>query len=274
MSLLSSIYWDYSPDLVNLGPITIRWYGMIFALGFFLGYLIMLRIFRREDKPENDLGTLLLYIMGGTLIGARLGHCFFYEPAYYLSRPGEIIQIWHGGLASHGGAIGIVIAIYLYSRKRTGQSFLWLLDRIVIPVALAGALIRVGNLFNSEIIGTPSRVPWAFVFPRAIGGDLLLRHPTMLYEAASYFLIFILLLLIYKKQGKKSPPGELLGLFLITVFTSRFFIEFVKMRQAAYHLSIPLNTGQLLSIPAIIAGIILLIRSRPDSHRDASKNRT
>ena len=262
MSILSTIYWNCSPDLINLGPITIRWYGMIFALGFFLGYLIMRRIFLRENKPENDLGTLLLYIMGGTLIGARLGHCFFYEPAYYLSRPGEIIQIWQGGLASHGGAIGIMIAIYLYSRRRPGQSFLWILDRIVIPVALAGALIRVGNLFNSEIIGTPSGLPWAFVFPRATGGDLLLRHPAMLYEAVAYFLIFIFLLLVYKNQGERVPPGELLGLFLITVFTSRFFIEFVKMRQAAYQLTIPLNIGQLLSIPAIIAGVILLIRSR------------
>lgn len=262
MSLTSSIYWDYSPDLINLGPITIRWYGMIFALGFFLGYLILLRIFRRENKPENDLGTLLLYIMGGTLIGARLGHCFFYEPMYYLSRPGEIIQIWQGGLASHGGAIGIIIAIYLYSRNRPAQSFLWLLDRIVIPVALAGTLIRLGNLFNSEIIGTPTRVPWAFVFPRARSGDLLLRHPAMLYEAAAYFLIFILLLLIYKKQGARVPPGKLLGLFLITVFTSRFLIEFVKMRQAAFQLPLPLNVGQLLSIPAIIVGAVLLHRSR------------
>lgn len=261
MHLLSSIYWDCSPDLINLGPVTIRWYGIIFALGFFLGYLIMRRIFRREKKPEDDLGTLLLYILGGTLIGARLGHCFFYEPAYYLSRPSEIIRIWQGGLASHGAAIGILIAIYFYSRKRPAQSFLWLLDRIALPVALVGALIRLGNLFNSEIIGTTSRLPWSFVFPRAMGGDLLLRHPAMLYEAAAYFLIFIFLLLIYQKQGDRVPPGELIGLFLITVFTSRFFIEFVKMRQAAYQLPLPLSVGQLLSIPAVITGVILLIRS-------------
>ncbi len=262
MNLLSSIYWNCSPDLINLGPITIRWYGVLFALAFFLGYLIMRSVFRREKRPEDDLGTLLIYILIGTLIGARLAHCFFYEPAYYLSRPGEIIQIWRGGLASHGGLIGIVAAIYLYSRKHPDQPFLWLLDRLAIVGALGGALIRLGNLFNSEIIGTPSRLPWSFVFPRATGGDLILRHPAMLYEAAAYLIIFGFLLLVYRKQGARVPPGELIGLFLITVFSSRFFIEYVKMRQAAYQLPFPISVGQLLSIPIIIAGIIILIRSR------------
>ena len=262
MSFISSIYWDCSPDLINLGPVTIRWYGVLFALAFFLGYLIMRRIFRREKKPEDDVGTLLLYILVGTLIGARLAHCFFYDPAYYLSRPGEIIQIWRGGLASHGALIGIIAALYFYSRKHPHQPFLWLLDRLAIVGALGGALIRLGNFFNSEIIGTPSRLPWSVIFPRAMDGDLKLRHPAMLYEAAAYFLIFLFLLLIYKKQGDQVPPGELIGLLLITVFTSRFFIEFVKIRQAAYQLPLPLSVGQLLSIPAVIAGVILLIRSR------------
>ena len=267
MPILSSIYWDFSPNLISLGPVTIRWYGILYALAFFSGYLILRQIFRREKKPESDPGTLLLYLLGGTLIGARLGHCFFYEPGYYLSRPAEIIQIWQGGLASHGAAIGILIALYLYTRSQPDQSFLWLLDRLVIPITLGSVLIRLGNFFNSEIIGTPCRLPWAFVFPRAAGGDLLPRHPAMLYEAGVYTLIFIVLLVIYRKQGSRVPPGELIGLFLVTVFTSRFLIEYLKMRQAAYQLPLPLSVGQLLSIPAIIAGVILLIRSQTISYR-------
>lgn len=260
--IVSSIYWNSSPDLITIGPVTIRWYGFLFALGFFLGYLIIQRIFRREDIPENDLGTLLLYVLVGAMIGARLGHCFLYEPEYYLNRPGEIILVWRGGLASHGGAAGILIALYFYTRSRPGQPYLWLLDRLAIPVALAGTLIRIGNLFNSEIIGTESSLPWAFVFPRAGLTPLRPRHPTMLYEAAAYLLIFLLLLIIYRKKGSRVPPGELIGLFLVTVFSARFFIEYVKVPQASYRLPFPLSVGQMLSIPAVIAGIILLVLSR------------
>jgi len=262
MNLISSIYWNCSPELINLGPITIRWYGVLFALAFLSGYLIMRMIFRGEKKPEDDLGTLLLYILIGTLIGARLAHCFFYEPAYYLSRPGEIIQIWRGGLASHGGLLGIIIAIYFYSRKHPDQPFLWLLDRLAIVGALGGALIRIGNFFNSEIIGIPSDLPWAVAFPRALNGDLLWRHPAMLYEAGAYLIIFIFLLLVYRKQKPRVPQGELLGLFLITVFSARFLIEYFKMRQADYQLPLPFSVGQLLSVPVVIVGVILLIRSR------------
>ncbi len=262
MHLLSFIYWDCPRELARLGPVTIRWYGVLFALAFFFGYLILQMIFRREHEPEKDLGTLLMYLLGGTLIGARLGHCFFYEPGYYLSRPAEIIRIWEGGLASHGAAAGILIALYFYTRSRPGQPYLWILDRLAIPVALGGALIRLGNLFNSEIVGTPSRLPWAFVFPRATGGLPVPRHPAMLYEAGAYLLIFLILLLVYKKQGSRVPRGELIGLFLITIFGSRFLIEFVKMRQAAYRLPLPLSVGQALSIPVIIAGVVLLVRSR------------
>ena len=261
MNPLATIYWDLSPELIQLGPITIRWYGVLFALAFFIGYYIIRWIFRREKKPEGDPGTLLLYILGGTLIGARLGHCFFYEPEYFLSRPVEIIKVWQGGLASHGAALGILAALYFYTRKRPGQPFLWLLDRLVIPTALGGALIRLGNLFNSEIIGTPCRLPWAFVFPRMTGGDLLPRHPVMLYEGVAYGVIFILLLVIYRRQGSRIPRGELSGLFFVTVFSARFIIEYLKTRQAAYQLPIPLNVGQLLSIPAIMLGVLLLIWS-------------
>ncbi|MFH1039326.1 MAG: prolipoprotein diacylglyceryl transferase, partial [PVC group bacterium] len=253
-----------------------RWYGVIFALAFFLGYLIVQRIFWRENKPEKDLGALLGYVLGGTLIGARLGHCFFYEPGYYLSRPAEIIRIWEGGLASHGAAAGILVALYFYTRHRPGQPYLWILDRLAIPAALGGALIRLGNLFNSEILGTPSRLPWAFEFPRAAAGIPLPRHPAMLYEAGAYLLIFLFLLAVYRKQGGLTPPGELIGLFLITVFCSRLLIEFAKERQESYRLPLPLNVGQLLSIPVIIAGAVLLIRSQtkktPLLNRRGAKN--
>ncbi len=260
--IISSIIWDASPELIELGPVTVRWYGFLFALGFFLGYLILQVIFRRENKPENDLGTLLLYILAGAIIGARLGHCLIYEPGYYLARPGEILLVWRGGLASHGGAIGILIALYFYTRSRPGQPYLWLLDRLAISVALAGTLIRVGNLFNSEIIGIPSGLPWAIVFTRAGYVPLQPRHPAMLYEAAAYLLIFFLLLGIYRKQGSRVPRGELIGLFLVSVFAARFFIEYVKVPQASYRLPLPLSVGQLLSVPAVIAGIILLAGSR------------
>ncbi len=249
--------WNVSPEIFHIGPIAIRWYGLFFAAAFLAGFFIMQRIFRREGKPEEDLDALLLYMMAGTIIGARLGHCLFYDPAYYLSHPLEIIKIWKGGLASHGGGIGIFIALYLYVRKRPGESCLWLLDRMAIPTALGGAFIRLGNFFNSEIIGLPAAVPWAVVFSRI---DMLPRHPAQLYEAIVYTVVFLILCNVYRKHKEAISPGFLLGLFLITVFTARFFIEFVKVRQEAYGLGLPLSVGQWLSIPMVIAGIILLIK--------------
>lgn len=251
------VYWDVSPELFEIGPLTVRWYGLFFALGFFCGYLIIRWVFHREDKPERDLDALLLYMMAGTVIGARLGHVLFYEPFRYLMNPGDILKVWEGGLASHGGAIGIFIALYLYARRRPEQPYLWLLDRIAVPTALAGSFIRLGNLFNSEIVGEPTTVPWAIIFARI---DALPRHPAQLYESVSYALIFVLLFAVYKRLGGRTPRGLLLGLFLVTVFTARFFIEFVKMRQAAYGEDLLLSVGQLLSIPAILAGITLLVR--------------
>jgi len=260
--IISSIIWDRSPDLIRAGPVTVRWYGLLFALGFYLGYLVLRWIFRKEKIPEKDLGTLLLYVLAGALIGARLAHCFLYEPGYYLSRPGEVLQIWRGGLASHGGVIGVLIALVFYTRTRTGQSYLWLIDRLAIAGTPSAVLIRIGNLFNSEIIGTESALPWAFVFPRAGLDPLLPRHPVMLYEAAAYLVIFLLLVAVYRKRQGRVPPGELSGLFLVTVFTVRFFLEYFKVPQADYSLPLPLRVGQLLSVPAVIAGVILLVSSR------------
>ena len=194
-----AIVWNVDPDIVHVGPITIRYYGILFALSFFLGYNILRSIFRRESKPESDLETLLTVMMAGTIAGARIGHCLLYDPVYYLTNPLKILMIWEGGLASHGGAIGILLALFLYSRKRPEQPYLWILDRIVIAVALAGLFIRVGNFFNSEILGIPTDLPWAIVFDRI---DSVPRHPAQLYEAIAYGSIFVGLYRLYGKLGR------------------------------------------------------------------------
>ena len=209
------ITWDVSPEIFSLGPITIRWYGLLFAASFLIGFQLMTKIFAKEKKSEKDLNDLLWYMLIGTVVGARLGHCLFYNPEYYLSNPLEIFMTWKGGLASHGAAIGIIIAIMMYSKKKSGQSFLWVYDRVVITVALAGFFIRMGNLMNSEIIGSVTDVPWAFKFVNAYVSDPMLpRHPAQLYEALSYLSIFVLLFSIYQKSYKKIKEGYIFGLFL------------------------------------------------------------
>jgi len=228
-------------------------------LSFILGIAIFHGVYKRENKPKADLDPLLIYMMLGTVIGARLGHCLFYDPSYYLSNPIKILKVWEGGLASHGAAIGILLALYFYSKKHLDQPFLWLVDRIVITVALAGFFIRMGNLFNSEIIGRPTNVPWAFKFIRAqVTDPLTPRHPSQVYEALAYLAIFGILYYIYKKQGSKVCRGFLLGLFLALVFGVRFFVEFLKENQVAFESGMALNMGQILSIPAVIAGIVLI----------------
>jgi prolipoprotein diacylglyceryl transferase len=261
---LAYIYWEVSPTFFELGPLTFRWYGLLFAGGFFLGFFIMRWIYRREGKPEEDLDPLLIYMLIGTVVGARLGHVFFYHPTYYLTHPAEILQIWEGGLASHGGLIGILVALYLYSRTRPDQPYLWLLDRIAIPVALAGSFIRLGNLFNSEILGIPTDLPWGFVFARV---DEVARHPVQLYESLSYLLIFVGLYWLYEKRGPDLARGVLTGWFLVTVFTARFVLEYFKMHQVAFAGDLPLRMGQLLSLPAIVIGLILVVKARQTSPR-------
>ena len=252
--------WNIDPILFSIGPISIRWYGLFFTLGFIAGYLFIRHVFLQEKKTEADLDTLFPYMVISTLIGARLGHCLFYNPRYYfLEHPIEILMIRNGGLASHGGAIGILCGLYLYSRHRPQQTYLWLLDRLAIPVAFSGCLIRIGNLFNSEIIGIPSDVPWAFTF--TLRGDLmpiLPRHPVQLYESIAYGMICIVLFKVYRRYGAETPRGLLTGLFLITVFSSRFLIEFLKVPQAMYAENFVLSVGQILSIPAIPIGCFLL----------------
>ena len=256
------ITWDVSPEIFSLGPISIRWYGLLFAASFLIGFQIMTRIFKNEKKSQKDLNDLLWYMIIGTIVGARLGHCLFYNPEYYLSNPIEILKTWKGGLASHGAAVGIVTAIYLYSKKKVGQSFLWAMDRVVITVALAGFFIRTGNLMNSEILGKVTDVPWAFKFVNAyVNEPMLPRHPAQLYEALSYLAIFVILFVIYQKYFKKIKEGLLFGIFLVLIFVARFLIEFLKENQSAFESGMILNMGQLLSIPLILWGFYLIFSS-------------
>ncbi len=248
------LVWDMDPVLISLGGLNVHWYGFLFAMGFIVGLKITEAIFKAENKNIEDIDKGLIYVMIGTVVGARLGHCLFYDPAYYHSHPLEILMIQKGGLASHGGAMGVLLGLYLFAKVQK-YSYLWLLDRIVIPTAIVGAFIRIGNLFNSEIIGDETTLPWAIVFARV---DILPRHPTQLYEALAYVVIFAILFALYKKQATQLKIGVMFGLYMVLTFGVRFMIEFVKTQQASYTLDLPLNTGQLLSIPFIILGLYMM----------------
>jgi phosphatidylglycerol---prolipoprotein diacylglyceryl transferase len=257
------IHWGPSPDIVHLGSVTVRWYGLLFASSFFFGYLIMQAIFKKEDVPIKYLDTLTTYMVVGTVVGARLGHCFFYEPSYYLAHPIAIFKVWEGGLASHGAAVGIMLAIWVFSYFNK-KNFLWVIDRVVIVVALSGFLIRTGNLMNSEIFGIPTTLPWGFIFERASdpAERILPRHPTQIYEGLSYLVIFIFLWWYYYRKDGKPANGMLFGSFLVLVFGMRFLIEFIKEPQVGFESSMALNMGQLLSIPLILAGLVLIYLAR------------
>jgi phosphatidylglycerol:prolipoprotein diacylglycerol transferase len=251
------IHWNVEPDIFTVGPLRLRWYGLMFLVGFTLGYRIVKKMCIREGKPVLPLDNLLVYLVAGTTIGARLGHCFFYEPDYFLAHPLEIFMIWKGGLASHGGGIGVMIALWLFSRKHREFPLVWLMDRIAIPVALTGGFIRIGNLMNSEIIGRPTNAPWAFVFEKV---DQIPRHPTQIYESLSYFLVFFISYFIYRKNPK-SPRGLLLGVVFVGLFVSRIIWEFFKENQESFESGMILNMGQILSIPFIIFGTFLIVRA-------------
>ncbi|MFA6769861.1 MAG: prolipoprotein diacylglyceryl transferase [Bacteroidales bacterium] len=255
-----AVTWSPSPEIFSIGPITLRYYSVLFVSGFLIGYYIFTKFFKREGVPTEILDPLLYTLLGSAVIGARLGHCLFYEPDYYLARPLEILKVWEGGLASHGGAIAILIAIWYYARKygrKHNFDYLWLMERIGIATALAGALIRFGNLMNSEIYGNPTTLPWGFIF--VLRGEVLPKHPTQLYEAIAYLATFGILMLLYWKFLPKLKKGTLFGLFLIGIFGARFFIEFVKEPQVPFEQGMALNMGQLLSIPFVVAGVALII---------------
>lgn len=255
------INWNVNPEVID-GWNTPRWYGLLFALGFIIGYRIVLKMFKSEDIPEKWLDTLIIYMVVATIIGARLGHVFFYDWDYYSQHLSEIPQIWKGGLASHGGAIAIIIAAFIYSKKVSKKPVLWILDRIVVPIAIAGACIRLGNLMNHEIVGKPTDVPWAFIFERYTDDAVPTpRHPAQLYEAFSYIIIFVLLYFMYWKTKAKEYSGLIFGVFLTLLFTARFIIEFYKAGQAERDAEMAINTGQILSIPLVIVGLYFIFRN-------------
>ena len=259
VSILTFIHWNVNPEIFHLGSLSIRWYGLLFAGGFLVGYYLGEKMLKSEGVSQKWIDSLFFYMIIATVIGARLGHVLFYSWDYYSQHPAEIIKVWHGGLASHGGAIGIIIAMYIYSKRVTKRTMLWVLDRMVVPTALVAAFIRTGNLMNSEIYGIQTSLPWGFIFER--NGELVPKHPTQIYEALAYLITFGVMMYLYWKTSSKNRPGLLLGVFLIMVFTARFFIEFIKEDQEAFEAGMTLNMGQWLSIPFVLVGIGLLVRA-------------
>lgn len=261
------IHWDPDPEIINIFGFSIRYYGTLFMLGILLCLYILSWIYKREEIPAKNLDTLAKYGILGIILGARLGHCLFYEPDYYLANPLEIILpvsfdtdggftfVGYKGLASHGGGLGLIIALFLYSRK-TGHSMLETIDLIAVVTALAGGFIRLANLMNSEIIGMPTSKPWAFVFERV---DDLPRHPAQLYEAIAYFLIFGVMFYLYKNHRELLKNGFAFGLVLVLIFVARFIIEFFKENQVSFEDSMFFNMGQLLSLPYILIGIGFMV---------------
>ncbi|WP_411971483.1 prolipoprotein diacylglyceryl transferase [Sphingobacterium sp. Lzh-3] len=258
--ILTYINWNIDSDIFVIPIIEhpIRWYGLFWLLGIVLCYKVLGSLFKKEGRSTEFLDQLTIYIVLGTVIGARLGHVLFYDPSYYLDHPLKIMAIWEGGLASHGGGIGILIAIYLFAKKQ-GLPFLWVADRIALVVPLAGACIRLGNLMNSEMIGTASNLPWAFVFSRI---DTIPRHPAQLYEALFCLLLFVLLYRLWKDKKLRRNNGNYFALLLVLLFSFRFLDEFLKINQEHFEDSLFINMGQLLSIPFIIIGAGLFIFNR------------
>ncbi|MDR0667057.1 MAG: prolipoprotein diacylglyceryl transferase [Prevotellaceae bacterium] len=260
-----SVYWDINPEIMTLGPIHLRYYGLLMVGGFILAYWLERKIFRREHVSQTLFDSFAITVVVSVLIGMRLGHCLFYQPEHFLAHPLEIILpvqfsphfefVGYQGLASHGGAIGILLGVWWWCRKHK-RNYMWAIERIVIVVPLVGALIRLGNLMNSEIYGTATSLPWGFIF--ALRHETVPHHPTQLYESLAYFIIFLIMWGLYTKKISKLKRGMAFGLFLILLFGVRFAIEFIKEPQVAFEESMALNMGQLLSLPFIAAGIILL----------------
>ena len=263
------VYWNVDPIMFHIGSFGLRWYSMGFLLAFLLGYYIFYRMFKQEKVDVKYLDSLVLYIFLAVLIGARLGHCLFYEPDYFCTGAhwAEIILPFnlqtgqftgYQGLASHGAAFGILLALWLYYRKYRVNPW-WVLNRLAIIVALGGAFIRLGNLFNSEIYGVPTTLPWGFVYLR--NGEVLPKHPTQLYESLSYLVIFAVSLAVYIKKQGKLHNGRLFGWWLIALFGVRFLIEFVKEEQVAFEEGMTLDMGQWLSVTFILFGATMVVLS-------------
>ncbi|MEA4978484.1 MAG: prolipoprotein diacylglyceryl transferase [Petrimonas sp.] len=273
MNTLLSVTWNVDPTIFTILGREIRWYGVLWVIGLIVAVYIVQRIFKDEKLPEKWFDSLFVYMMLGIILGARLGHCLFYEPKYYLSNPVEILKIWEGGLASHGGVIGIIIAVWLYSKKVTKKSMLWTFDRVMVPTGFTAAMIRLGNLMNHEIYGGPTDLPWGFRFIDNVG--LWMRgaepiytepsHPTQIYEALAYLVVFGITMYLYWKTDAKDRSGLITGVGILIIFLFRFFVEFLKNVQVDSEITMRENTGlilgQWLSIPFIIWGIWLIWRA-------------
>jgi prolipoprotein diacylglyceryl transferase len=269
--MLNSIIWNVEPEIFGLGSLAVRWYGLLYATGFLVGITVIERIFRYEKAPEKWIEKVFIYIVLAVIVGARLGHCLFYEWDYYSQNLWEIPQIWKGGLASHGGAIAMVITVLLLSKYMTKQNWLWLGDRLFVGSAFCACMIRLGNLMNSEIYGHPTTMPWGFVFKRGqekfygADGNLLACHPTQLYEGGAYILLFLFLLWLYWKRDAGKYNGLLTGVGFTWVFAARFIIEFFKNAQVNFEENMlstfGMNMGQMLSIPFVMLGIYLIVRA-------------
>ncbi|MEY4287115.1 MAG: hypothetical protein RL511_1201 [Bacteroidota bacterium] len=283
--MILSIHWAVDSQLID-GWRTPNLYGLLFVTGIIMGYFVIRKMFKAEQVEDKVLDTLVTYMVLATILGARLGHVLFYGPYWdkiengqiiergYFSHPAEIIKIWEGGLASHGAAIAILIALFIFTKKVSKRSYIWILDRIAAPIAIAATFIRLGNLVNHEMVGYVTDVPWAFEFQyfynEAIGNyDPTPRHPAQLYEAICYFISFGVLLYLYWKLKKWQQPGFVFGSFLILIFGARIICEFFKLGQTARDYTLPLNTGQLLSIPLVIAGIYLVMKATKNKPHEA-----
>lgn len=250
--------WNADPVLISLGPIAIRYYSLMFIIGFItMGYYTK-KVFKADGYKPELVDSLTNHIIVGMLIGSRLAHCFFYDPGYYLNHPLEILMIWKGGLASHGGYLGVVIAVSLFLKKSPKMSALWLFDNIVGPCVLVGGLIRIGNFMNSEIIGKASDAPWAIIFKKI---DLVPRHPSQLYEAIGYFTLALICMYLARKV-KSLHRGAVVSIGVIAIFVFRFLIEFTKDNQSSLSESLPINMGQILSLVFVLAGIVLYIKTK------------
>lgn len=253
------VTWDVNPALFHLGSFEVRYYGVLWAVALGISAYIFHHIMIREGLSEKTFDSVFWFGVISTVLGSRLGHCLFYDPGYYLTHPVEILDIRQGGMASHGAAVGLLIGLWLFSRKNK-LPYIWSLDRISIVVAISGVAVRLGNLMNSEIYGTVTSLPWGFIFVR--DGETLPKHPTQIYEALCYLVLFVILLwMYYKKDLARRRPGVMFGFFLIILFGTRFLIEFIKNPQVDFEQNMVLNMGQLLSIPFIVAGVVILWRA-------------
>ncbi|MDR2950995.1 MAG: prolipoprotein diacylglyceryl transferase [Prevotella sp.] len=269
--MLSFITWNVDPEAFSILGREIRWYGILWAAGVLCTTMVVQRMYKSEKLPEKWFDSLFIYVLTGLIIGARLGHCLFYDPVYYLTNPLKMLMVWEGGLSSHGGAIGMTIGIWLYCKRVSKRSIIWGLDRLIVGVAVGAASIRLGNLMNSEIYGGPTTLPWGFNFvrdphwhyPLTDGGSGELPcHPTQIYEVLIYLAVFAVGLYLFYKTNAKDKQGLILGISLIGIFLSRFFIEFIKNIQEPFEMNMiatyGINMGQLLSIPFVIWGIWLV----------------